>query len=192
MLTGEAPSEYPLPDARSRVGSIGEGFASVIIPKCAQLDREMRYQDCEELVADLEVYEELTQEYFDSQKSKIKKFTRTCSAGIVLCVISLILFITGNIMLTQNYLSQLRIAENSDTETAINAFIEAINYKPGEKEPYLGLEKLYAEKVDGTSDLPVLKTDKFNHIHELLEKHNSDLRSSGNFDDVYYELGKAV
>lgn len=194
MLTGESPSEYPLPDVRSRKADVGEGFAQVIVPKCTQLDRDLRYQNCNELIADLEVYEELTQEYFDYQKSKVKKFLRTGIAGVFMLAVSLVLFITGNVVVTQNYNSQMTLAATAsnpaDCETAYKA---AIEYKPGEMEPYKKLIEFYEEKTGtGTKEVPVLTADSYNEIHALLEKNTGALQGSGQYAELCYELGKAI
>lgn len=194
MLTGESPSEYPLPDVRTKNPNIGEGFAQVIIPKCTQLDRDLRYQNCNALIGDLEVYEELTQEYFDKQKSKVMKCVYSAGSGLIMLMLSLTLFLVGNVMVTQNYKSQMAIATtSSNPEECEEAFKEAISYKPGELEPYKKLLEFYEEKTgNGSKELPVLTNDIYNEIHALLEKNNNALRSSGQLAELYYEVGKEI
>ena len=194
MLTGESPSEYPLPDVRTKNKDVGEGFAQVIVPKCTQLDRELRYQNCNELIADLEVYEELTQEYFDMQKNKVMKCVRSGGAGVIMLVLALVFFIVGNVMVTQNYNSQMTLAATaSDPADCEAAYKEAISYKPGELEPYKKLLEFYEEKTgNGSKDLPILTSDKYNEIHTLLERNNNALKSSGQLAELYYEVGKAI
>lgn len=196
LLSGETPSEYPLPDVRTHNDEVGEGFAKVIIPKCTMLDRDLRYQNCDELVADLDVYEELTQEYFDEQRKKVRTFGATVIGSVIMFVLSLTLFFVGNIVVTQNYNSQLEKGKNSmsrENEACENAFIEAINYKPGEKEPYERLITYYETMTGkGTEEVPVFTTDKYNKIHELLEKYERSLKDSGQFADLYYWIGKEL
>lgn len=194
MVTGESPSEYPLPDVRTKNSKVGEGFAQVIIPKCTQLDRDLRYQNMDELVADLEVYEELTQEYFDKQKSKVMKFFRTAVSGIAMLVLSLTLFVVNDILLTQNYESQTSIAKNTnDVQQAENALKEAISYRPEKKEAYELLLNLYMTKTgSGTDAIPVLTSEKYNEFYSIIEKNQNSIRNSSEYGDIYYMIGKAI
>lgn len=194
LLTGESPSEYPLPDVRTKNEKIGEGFAQVIVPKCTQLDRDLRYQNCNELLSDLEVYEELTQEYFDKQKKKVTKFARTAGAGILLLIISLVLFLVGNFMITQSYKAQMSLgATSSDADECEKAFKGAIGYKPGELEPYKKLWEFYEERTgNGTKTIPILSNDKYNEVHSLIDTNYGALMSSGQYAELCYEFGKTI
>lgn len=194
LLAGESPSEYPLPDVRSKNESVGEGFAQVIVPKCTQLDRDLRYQNCNELIADLEVYEELTQEYFDKQKKKVTKFLSAAGSGVAMLLISLIFFIAGNILVAQNYNYQMTLAAtSSDLEVCEKAYKDAIGYMPGELEPYKKLMIFYEEKTgNGSKNLPIFTNDKYNEIHSLIDSNKDALIASGQYAELYYEVGKAL
>lgn len=187
LLAGETPPvEFPLPNVREKNLSVGEGFADVIIPQCTQLDREERYQTCDELAADLEIYQELTQEYRAKQKSKVVKFGALVAAAVITLIVGFVLLGVRDATVTQNYEAHYQSAEmqkRTDTEAAEQEYIQAISYRPDAVDAYLGL--IYCYELDGKFD-----TQEKQQFDSVYRKNLSVLKESKQFSDLSYQIGR--
>ena len=187
LLAGETPPvEFPLPNVREKNPSVGEGFADVIIPQCTQLDREERYQTCDELAADLEIYQELTQEYRAKQKSKVVKFGALVATAVIALIVGFVLLGVRDATVTQNYEAHYQSAEvqkRTDTEAAEQEYIQAISYRPDAVDAYLGL--IYCYELDGEFD-----TQEKQQFDSVYRKNLSVLKESKQFSDLSYQIGR--
>ena len=186
LLCGEAPSEYPLPDVRTRNNQVGEGFSTVIVPKCTQLDRELRYQDCEELVSDLEVYEELTQEFRNQQKRKVKISASFAGSGVLCAIIGVILIFVG-IFVTANECKSL--IQNGRNNTVLSEqrdfYIKAVEkrHNVNSAEAYEALLDFYTDYDDPGDGGTITTSAESNKVITPVE-----LKS---FNDAYKKGGNA-
>lgn len=186
MLAGKAPSECPIPDVRRENPSIGEGFAEVIIPRCTKLDRPLRYQSCEELAADLEIYEELTREYRSKQKRKVAWFAATAALSVVLAGAGFALLGARDAMVTEKYDYQMALGQDqmqTNQSAAEEAFEAAIALQPGGVEAYEKLIDCY--KVDGAFD-----TSEKERFDKVYQSNLSSLQGSSRFGELSYEIGR--
>lgn len=187
LLAGEAPPvEFPLPSVRTKNASIGEGFADVIIPKCTKLERSQRYQSCEELAADLEVYHELTREYRAKQKRKVLSFAFTGIMAIVLALAGFGLLALRDATVTEKYDYQMKLGADqvqTNTPAAEEAYLAAIGYKPDAIDAYEGLLACY--KADGA--FTTEEKDQFNNVYQ---GNLTELQQSSRFSELSYEIGR--
>lgn len=186
LLAGKAPSECPIPDVSQENPMVGEGFAGVIIPRCTKLDRPLRYQSCDELAADLEIYEELTREYRSKQKRKVISFAVTGVLAVVLAVTGFGLLGARDSIVRENYDYQMALGQDqmrTDPVAAEDAFKNAISRYPGNVEAYEKLIECY--KVDGAFD-----TDEKKQFDEVYQANLQELRKSDRFGELSYEIGR--
>ena len=187
LLAGEAPPmEFPLRDVRDKNPEVSEGFAEHIIPKCTALERTERYQCCDDLAADLEIYEELTQDYRQVQVRKVRSFALSAIAAVVLFVAGFGLLAARSAAITSTYESLLGQAAGlvqSDTSTAEQNYIDAIQAYPEGIDAYLGLIACY--KVDGAFDEAEKK--QFDSVYQS----NLDvLKDASRFAELSYAIGQ--
>lgn len=187
LLGGEAPPvEFPLPNVREKNERVGEGFADVIIPQCTQLERDARYQTCEELAADLEIYQELTQEYRTKQKNKVLAFAVLGVLAVVFLVLGFAMLGAREASLSQNYEAHYQNAElqkRTNVEAAEQEYIEAISYRPDAVDAYLGLVYCYEADQGFTPE----EKQQFDSVYR---QNLSALKESKRYGELSYQVGR--
>lgn len=187
LLGGEAPPvEFPLPNVREKNERVGEGFADVIIPQCTQLERDARYQTCEELAADLEIYQELTQEYRTRQKNKVLAFAALGVLAVVFLVLGFAMLGAREASLSQNYEAHYQNAElqkRTNVEAAEQEYIEAISYRPDAVDAYLGLVYCYEADQSFTPE----EKQQFDSVYR---QNLSVLKESKRYGELSYQVGR--
>ena len=187
LLGGEAPPvEFPLPNVREKNEQVGEGFADVIIPQCTQLDREARYQTCEELAADLEIYQELTQEYRAKQQRKVITFAVLAVLAVVFLVLGFAMLGAREASLSQNYEAHYQSAElqkRTNAGAAEEEYIQAISYRPDAVDAYLGL--VYCYEMDGT-----FTPDEKKQFDSVYRQNLGTLSESKQYGELSYQVGR--
>lgn len=191
LLAGEAPPmEFPLPDVRTKNANVSEGFAEVIIPKCCRLERDKRYQTCDELAADLEVYDELTREYREGQVKKVRTFARTAIAAVLCLILGFVCLGVREGSITQKYDSYLSIADKereSNPADAEQNYLLAIEKRPGEIAPYEGLIESYKVEEGGKTAFDEKEQKQFNEVYQT---NLEELKKNSRYPDLEYEIGK--
>ena len=198
LLGGEAPpSTFPLPNVRTVNPQVSEGFADVIIPKCTAIDRDDRYQDCQELASDIGMYEELNQEFRTKQKRKVTAFAVSGLLAIVLAFVGIGLLVKHTIDINNNYDSHIRLADQAfstaqgekgiavmdeDYQNAVDEYTAAIEVKPGEPDAWLGLIQAY--ELDDEFDI-----DEKKELDVLYSRYSDDLKGSNALAEVAYQIG---
>lgn len=84
--TGKVVVEFDMRPIRSWDGQLSEGLEHIIL-KATQLNPADRYQTAADMRADLERYEELTQEYRAAQQKKVDGFRNRVLAAIIALVV---------------------------------------------------------------------------------------------------------
>lgn len=191
LLAGEAPPmEFPLPDVRTKNANVSEGFAEVIIPKCCRLERDKRYQTCDELAADLEVYDELTREYREGQVKKVRTFAGTAIAAVLCLILGFVCLGVREGSITQKYDSYLSIADKereSNPADAEQNYLLAIEKRPGEIAPYEGLIESYKVEEGGKTAFDEKEQKQFNEVYQT---NLEELKKNSRYPDLEYEIGK--
>ncbi len=187
LLAGEAPSmEFPLRNVRERNPNIGEGFANTIIPKCTALERGSRYQSCEEVAADLEIYEELTSEFKKRQVNRVRGFALSAALAIALVAVGFGLLAARDATISEKYDSFLALGADmmqNNPEGAEEQYLLAIDKKPDGIDAYEGLIASY--KVDGA-----FTVDEKKQFDGAYQKNLDALQASSRFSELSYEIGR--
>ncbi len=187
LLGGAAPPvEFPLPDVREANPRVGEGFADVIIPKCTELVRESRYQSCEELAADLEVYPELTRAYKATQRHRVMAFGATVVSAVILLVLGFACLGVRDGLITQSYQYHMDVADarvQTDPSEAQAEYLAAIKECPDAVDAYEGLINSY--KLDGQ-----FAFEEKQQLDEVYRSNLIALQASPRFAELSYELGR--
>ncbi|MCI9129196.1 MAG: serine/threonine protein kinase [Eggerthellaceae bacterium] len=187
LLGGAAPPvEFPLPNVRQANPAVGEGFADVIIPKCAEVDRSKRYKSCDDLVADLATYEELTRDHRSRQVKRIAAFASLALAAVAFCVMAVACFAWRDVRIAQNHDHHMDVASalvQVSPEDAQQEYLAAIAQRPDSVDAYLGLIESY--KVD-SAFTPEEKAQLDAAYGQNLEA----LKGSDRFAELSYEMGR--
>ena len=187
LLGGAAPpKEYPLRNVRELNPSVAEGFAQVIIPKCTELDREKRYQSCTEMISDLEVYEELTQDYRNEQKAKVRKFAIAAGLSVFFIILGIVLLLVRSAYINANYdslVGQADVMKRQDPEAATQQYLEALTYKPDAVDAYLGL--IYCYEFD--SKFTPEEKQQFDSVYNA---NKGSLENAPRFGELSYAIGR--
>lgn len=194
LITGHNPCEppYEIKNIREVRPEISEGIAKIIY-KCTQKNPNERYQSCEELLYELEHYEELEQNH---KRSRIFQLLLFCSSLII--TLSLGVGVAYNKykayeVATTNYDEMLIDAENQTNDSSMQSTYEAaILLNPENVSAYLDLlQKVYLS--DDT-----LSIDEDEEIRRILITGIGDytceeiLRSnSQGFAEFAYQMGIA-
>lgn len=192
LLGGEAPPvEFPLPNVREKNEQVGEGFADVIIPQCTQLDRDARYQTCDELAADLEIYQELTQEYRAKQQRKVITFAVLAVLAVLFLVLGFAMLGAREASLSQNYEAHYQSAElqkRTDLNAAEQEYIEAISYRPDAVDAYLGLVYCYETKNEQIED--GFTPEEKQQFDSVYRQNLSVLKENKRYGELSYQVGR--
>lgn len=185
LVTGKNPSEppYELYPIRYWNSNLSGGLENIII-KCTQLNPDDRYQSCAELLYDLNHYEEVDDNYKRKQKRKLSIFITVCA----LCLFFILLGVIGKSVSANinnnNYEDIIVQAEKATSkEEAEKLYIEAINLKPIELSPYLGMIELY--KDDASFEL-----EEQAQLMNIITPNLSELRKEENYKELAFEMGK--
>lgn len=194
LVTGKNPSEppYEIYPIRYWDESLSQGLEKIIL-KCTQADPDKRYQNCAEVLYDLEHYYELDENYRRKEKWKLISFFAVFSLSIVCGVGSLFCHLTAKDI--QNNLYQTLLEEATRTQTMqdkSSVYLESIKIDPTRAEGYIDLvENVYL--LDG-----VFSEEESLEIRQLLltsygNKTYEDLLKQDNasYSLLAYKLGLA-
>lgn len=195
LVTGRNPCEppYEICPIRHWKPELSSGL-EYIIGKCTQLNPIDRYQNCDELLQDLERYNKLEEGYRKKQKKKLRFFVG--AAGITLtCLLIGVLFWRMYIYTNENdYENNLLLAVKAVTqEEKVAYYTKAISIKPEEIEAYIGLIDTMKEDVSfSLSEEQVLRQYVNGNLMTLQEQEDyAQLAFSiGKLYWYYYEYGK--
>ena len=146
LLTGvdPRPADYVYAPVRQWNPELSEGIEE-IINKCTALDPEDRYQNCDELMYDLQHPDQIGQGIKRKKKNRLIAFVTTT-------VLSVAFFITGfvsQILQTaennRNYDQKVNISSATPYETKVQTYMEAIDLFGTDTRAYLKLLAAYQE-----------------------------------------------
>lgn len=133
LLTGIAPpgGVFPVPSIRETDPSLPAGLDS-IINKCTQPDPERRYQNANELIYDLEHWDEIDVAYRRKQKRKLGAFAAAAALTLLFAATSVWGYASAEGKKRENYDYILRNA------SSVQEYYDAILTDPTRTEAYLG------------------------------------------------------
>ena len=191
LLTNIDPRKSVI--ANKSIRSINPYFSrglDKIVLKCTQDDANLRYQNCAELMYDLEHMDQLDEEYRKRSKIKLGTFAFTAFMAVICCVMGVLFTFRAKKSASDYYYELIDKAEKSsnykDKEEFYLKSIEVPGMS-GQKDAYLGLINLYKSNDEyscfDAQEVAILEPAVRNHSNEL-EK------DPANYIDVYYEMGK--
>lgn len=184
LLTGKYPEEYPyelIPI--TEFNPMLSGGLERIIMNCTQRNPENRYQSCDELLYDLEHYEEVDEVFRSKQKNKLKGFIVTAS----LCLLTAIGGVTGLVLANnetnQQYESKISIASSTDYATKVQSYKDAIGLIGNDVRAYQKLLQAYQENGE-------FGDKESNEFTALYNQNSGKLREKTNdFLSLNYDIG---
>lgn len=190
LLTGKNPGK--LSDKRYSVRrwrpELPEGL-EYIVGKCLQQNPQDRYQDCGELLADLENYNSLDKQGKTKDFYKKRRFWKEILAGfgsllLAFAILFIVYFLKGEYTAVSDYDNRMLEALNAVTpEEKLEHYLNAIEAKPGEVEPYLALISIMEEDAK----FEVLEEQM---LQSRIEKNLHALQKHEEYAKLAYELGE--
>lgn len=186
LVTGKHPSiepPYEIKPIREINPSLSEGLERIIY-KCTRPNPLERYQNCEELMYDLEHCDENDKKYRLKQKLKIAVF-------ITMVLLSFTGFATGFICnklalskIREKYENVLESAEKQNYEDKYKSYLEAIKIKPDDKRAYLELiNKIYKKDE-------VFNREEMYELETIMIKNSDKLqKDKADYSIVCYNIG---
>lgn len=182
LLTGHNPSlpPYEMKPIRQINPALPVGLENIIL-RCTQQDPALRYQNCTELMYDLENIDKVTWEHIKTLKKKIRLFA-VCAA---LTVVFGLTAATTKVMAGRQsdeqydrYIAQGTQASNGvespgdmEYQAGEQNFKAAIKLKPKKKDAYLALARLYVK--DG-GDVFAISSEEEASMRNLISANKID------------------
>lgn len=174
LITGHSPAEPPYeikPLSYWNSSYAGSGL-EYIISKCCQQDPDARYQNCAELMYDLEHVEEVDYQTIRSRKMKWTAFLASVLV-FLLCVAGMLGAMAGKKSATmETYGYYLNQAQNASGQEFVDMIKQAVDIDPGRVDAYEML--LDWVESDGKLDLRT----EWSPINQLLMNTSSGQRVS--------------
>ena len=146
LLTGIDPrSGESYAPVRMWKPEVSEGL-EMIIDKCVQPVAEYRYQNCQDLLYDLEHPELITKGYKKKQKTNLAVFITAVSLSVLLFIAGIICSKASVYMNNSNYDSLITISTGTSLEGKIASYKEAIEIYPERSEAYLKMLEAYQDE----------------------------------------------
>ena len=182
LVTGKNPSEppYEIYPIRHWNEGLSQGLEQ-IISKCTQLNPANRYQNCQELLYDLEHYYELDANYKKKERTKLISFGVMAGLTILAAVGAIYCHIHSQSIKTSNYDTYLEEATRTDLGKDIAAsYQETISIDPSRADAYIDLlDKVYLSdgnftEAEATELRSILITPSGNSTYEEILATNVD------------------
>lgn len=186
LLTGvdPRPADYMYVPVRQWNPELSEGIEE-IINKCTALDPENRYQNCDELMYDLQHPDQIGQGIKRQKKRKLTTF-------IVTSVLTLLMLGTGfgsQALKTaendKNYEMKINPSSSVSYEERVNGYLEAIDLYGSDTRAYIKLLEAYQEDDVFDKEESNQFSAKFN-----MYRNGFDVNSEA-YWDLLYEMGVA-
>ncbi|MBQ3692234.1 MAG: serine/threonine protein kinase [Clostridia bacterium] len=185
LVTGHNPAEppYEIYPIRHWNPQLSAGL-EVIIQKCVQPNPEDRYQSCAELMYALQHYEEYGEEYRAARRKKLRSFIITAAASLVcLCLAFAAVGIRKSVNNSDYDLNMEMARDATDYSDKLEYYQKAIEIKPLELEPYLGLIDVFQEDEEFSSDEEAV-------LKKNVSTRKAELRKLSDYPDLSYEIGR--
>lgn len=122
--------------------ALSEGI-EIIIDKCVQPAAENRYQNCEDLLYDLNHPELITKDYKKKQKRKLTAFLTTASLTAILGITGIVCNVAATRINNNNYDTLISTAQATSINDKINSYKQAIEIYPERIDAYRRMLEAY-------------------------------------------------
>ena len=143
LLTGVDPRNgEPYASVRQWNPELSEGI-EMIIDKCVEPAAENRYQNCADLLYDLEHPDLITKGYKQKQKRKLASFIATAAVCVLSLVAGFVCNSVGISMQNNNYDTLVNISSAGDLSDKIDSYKAAVEIYPERPEAYIKILEAY-------------------------------------------------
>lgn len=184
LLTGVDPrgSDYEYFPVRQWNPEIHEGI-EYIIDKCTAIDPDDRYNNCNELLYDLNNYKHIGEEYRSGQKKKLKLFIIAVATTISLALIGGISLLLMHFENSRNYEEKINISESTPYETKVDTYLDAIDIYGTDVRAYIKLLDAFEQNGSFGDKESSQFTAKYNQNQGKFDKDGED------YKDLAYKTG---
>lgn len=168
LLTGKSPLEYDYAPVRQWNPELSEGVEE-LINKCVQFDPINRYQNCDELMYDLQHPDQIGQGIRRKKKRRLAAFLITAVFSLLMLgtgVAGQLLYAREN---DRNYEQMIAISSSTPYETRVATYIEAIDLYPADVRGYEVLLSAYQENGRFGDEESNQFTAKYNQNQSLFD-----------------------
>ena len=138
LVTGHNPSKppYEMYPIRKWDTNLSSGLEDIIL-KCTKKNPEERYQNCDELLYDLEHYHELEYGYIRQQMKHKGRVIVSAFLSVACFISSFVVSATATNMTIDHYAAYIKEAQTATTEEdRLNAYKKAISVNPQNEQAY--------------------------------------------------------
>ena len=185
LVTGHSPCDppYEIYPIRHWNPQLDPGLEAVI-EKCTQLNPNDRYQSCAELLYALQHYKENGAAYRAKQKKKLATFIVTAAACLLFALVGVLGLTMRTYTNNEDYNQNILQAEKAATsEEKVQYYGKAIEIKPNEIKPYLGMVEAYKDDA-------VFTVDEEKDFKTKINANLSGLREQSDYGSLAFEIGK--
>ena len=123
---------------------VSEGM-EMIIDKCVQPAAEHRYQNCQDLLYDLEHPELITRDYKRKQKRKLNCFITSVTLAVVMVISGVVCNIVSTRMNNSDYETLISTSTASSLDDKINNYKNAVEIYPDRTDAYVKMIEAYQD-----------------------------------------------
>ena len=177
LLTGIDPrNSEPYAPVRNWNPELSEGI-EIIIDKCVEPAVENRYQNCADLLYDLEHPDLITRGFKKKQKRKLVSFIIALSLAVILAITGGALNLSATYVNNQDYDANISGSDPAKYYAAVEIYPERIG-------AYNKLIEYYKTDEKRTND-------DITKVGNTIESHADSLDlTNGEIADMYYDMGK--
>lgn len=124
---------------------VSEGM-EMIIDKCVQPAAEHRYQNCQDLLYDLEHPELITRDYKRKQKRKLNCFITSVTLAVVMVISGVVCNIVSTRMNNSDYETLISTSTASSLDDKINNYKIAVEIYPDRTDAYVKMIEAYQDE----------------------------------------------
>ena len=161
---------------------LSEGI-EIIIDKCVQPAAENRYQNCSDLLYDLEHPDLITEDYKRIQKRKLRAFVISGTLAVALAAAGITCRVTAKTINNNDYENLVSVSESTSVDEKIDSYMKAIDIYPEKLDAYEKMLTAYED--DGIFGKK--QNDQFLGIYNR-NKSKFDT-SSKEYAELNYQIG---
>lgn len=114
---------------------LSEGI-EIIIDKCVQPAAENRYQNCSDLLYNLEHPDLITKDYKRIQKRKLRAFVISGTLAVALAAVGITCRVTAKTINNNDYENLVSVSESTSVDEKIDSYMKAIDIYPEKLDAY--------------------------------------------------------